>query len=114
MKQTNTQKILRRSGIPVVCRNCGCILLPYSHVMCGTCGSYFCSDCAKNIGALKKKKKDLKILLLFFYKIIPKCLNSLSAVILVKSAWQLLSSSRYSSSTLVGYSLPRFASSFKK
>ncbi len=67
MKQTNTQKILRRSGIPVVCRNCGCILLPYSHVMCGTCGSYFCSDCAKNIGALKKKKKDRETLLFLFF-----------------------------------------------
>lgn len=28
MRQTNTQKILRRSGIPVICRSCGCILLP--------------------------------------------------------------------------------------
>ena len=57
MRQTNTQKILRRSGIPVVCRNCGCILLPYSYIMCGTCGSYFCLDCGRKHRCPEKEKE---------------------------------------------------------
>ena len=69
MRQTNTQKILRRSGIPVICRYPAAAFCCHIHMLYAEPAALISVLIAEeNIAALKKKKKDFKIFFFFSTK----------------------------------------------